>query len=742
VTQYRDPYLEAEGYVRRPKIRRAYSPEAVLESAAEVNDLLGQARRSRQPYDDGADDPVYGPPPSENPFIPTAAQRRPPPTEVQEALRFERDTRPYMPTTAPAATAQPRRTFLDDFVPTGSAAKDEAARQQAEAARPGADAIFRPQPVTGGRPDNVADNVAREVIARAAIAQATGAPDAEELLDRAATVAWQREAATNGNERGDISAPRDYIESWKGQVRAGEQGSPFADMFGRATAATREALANESAARGAQIRAQAPSVLATTNSQIERLTRPQYERLPERGGGYTTERLPERGGARIETVPLTSRQQADDALITRVLRGVQNPSAATGGAPMVIDRSSQAAFMRSFTPAAERALAAKGLPTSLAPILAAIPVNEQGHQREAPGNNYYGIKGRNPRTGASNVSNTWEEEGGQRVNQKAEFRAYDSPEESVADFVQFLEDNPRYASALEIGRRTGDPEQFIRAVHKAGYATDSNWSNQVLSIARQAMPDFPAAESPASAPTGAAIQRMSLPSTGSADNDLIERAMQRARSGQVPQPQTGRGGSAVERAITAATAPVQAAQAGVSAAQQERATERGRSVWELGKLTPNQYSASRAEGLDEATADAVCGPAAAIAFARKMGRNPTMTEAVGLAKKVGWTAAAGMAGPASQLKLLQSMGIPASLEEGPPSAARMIASIRAGNPVTTSSRGHYFVAEGYDPATGKFDFGESARVLKRSGGNSWYTLEEVSNLGMGPLNGALYMDAT
>jgi len=163
------------------------------------------------------------------------------------------------------------------------------------------------------------------------------------------------------------------------------------------------------------------------------------------------------------------------------------PSGAPGPSGEVrIDRSSPTAFLGSFRPAAEAALSAKGYPTSLAPILAAIPMNEQGWQKDAPGNAYYGIKGSNPTTGANTGPvGTWEDYGAGRTNIQDTFRAYGSPTESVGDFLGFLESNPRYAQAVKIGKLTGDPAQFIRAVHAAGYATDPAWSDKVLSIARQ-----------------------------------------------------------------------------------------------------------------------------------------------------------------------------------------------------------------------------------------------------------------
>lgn len=175
------------------------------------------------------------------------------------------------------------------------------------------------------------------------------------------------------------------------------------------------------------------------------------------------------------------------------LSGAGEPSAPVpaAGGEIQIDRSSPQAFLGSFVGAAKQALASKGLPQSLAPILAAIPMNEQGWQAEAPGNNYYGIKGSNPRTGANTGAvSTWEDYGGGRQNITDTFRAYGGPAESVADFIQFLEDNPRYGKALEVARSTGDPASFIRAVHAAGYATDPAWSDKILSIARS-VPNVP-----------------------------------------------------------------------------------------------------------------------------------------------------------------------------------------------------------------------------------------------------------
>lgn len=146
-----------------------------------------------------------------------------------------------------------------------------------------------------------------------------------------------------------------------------------------------------------------------------------------------------------------------------------------------IDKTSPDAFLRTAAPYAQAVEAETGIP---AHIMLGIAANETGYGRAVAGNNFFGIKGSNPRTGANTGQvGTWEVVNGQRVNTQDTFRAYDDPADSFRDFAEFLASNARYKDALT---KTQDPEAFIRAVHQAGYATDPNWSNQVLSIAAKA----------------------------------------------------------------------------------------------------------------------------------------------------------------------------------------------------------------------------------------------------------------
>lgn len=74
---------------------------------------------------------------------------------------------------------------------------------------------------------------------------------------------------------------------------------------------------------------------------------------------------------------------------------------------------------------------------------------------------------------------TLEFRNGVMVKEPAKFRSYDSFQQSFDDYVNFLQRNPRYQEAL---KQTGDAEQFIEAIHKAGYATDPAYADKVKRI--------------------------------------------------------------------------------------------------------------------------------------------------------------------------------------------------------------------------------------------------------------------
>lgn len=65
------------------------------------------------------------------------------------------------------------------------------------------------------------------------------------------------------------------------------------------------------------------------------------------------------------------------------------------------------------------------------------------------------------------------------VREKGNFRVYSDIGESFSDYVDFVTNKDRYESAVALA---DDPKAFVNALHKAGYATDPEYSNKVLSV--------------------------------------------------------------------------------------------------------------------------------------------------------------------------------------------------------------------------------------------------------------------
>lgn len=65
------------------------------------------------------------------------------------------------------------------------------------------------------------------------------------------------------------------------------------------------------------------------------------------------------------------------------------------------------------------------------------------------------------------------------INKTESFRKYPSVEQSFNDYVSLIMNNERYQGAVA---NAGNPELYVNELHKAGYATDPNYSNKILAI--------------------------------------------------------------------------------------------------------------------------------------------------------------------------------------------------------------------------------------------------------------------
>lgn len=99
---------------------------------------------------------------------------------------------------------------------------------------------------------------------------------------------------------------------------------------------------------------------------------------------------------------------------------------------------------------------------------------ESGSGKHAPGNNYFGIKGKGT-AGSSNLQ-TQEYGNGGYHSQKSDFRAYNSPEESIRDYVRLVKSYPGVQEAVA----TGNPANVIAAIKAAGYATSPTYISTVM----------------------------------------------------------------------------------------------------------------------------------------------------------------------------------------------------------------------------------------------------------------------
>lgn len=90
--------------------------------------------------------------------------------------------------------------------------------------------------------------------------------------------------------------------------------------------------------------------------------------------------------------------------------------------------------------------------------------------------NLFNIKADSRWSGDSIAVNTLEYRDGVAAKETAQFRRYESIEESFNDYVDFIQNNQRYQSALE---KSGDAKAYVDELQLAGYATDPKYAEKI-----------------------------------------------------------------------------------------------------------------------------------------------------------------------------------------------------------------------------------------------------------------------
>lgn len=96
--------------------------------------------------------------------------------------------------------------------------------------------------------------------------------------------------------------------------------------------------------------------------------------------------------------------------------------------------------------------------------------------------NLFGIKAQGTWQGPEARAITSEFRDGKMVKETADFRSYSSYADSFHDLVSLLQNNNRYQGVV---KAADNPEQFVKELQKAGYATDPDYASKISQIAKQ-----------------------------------------------------------------------------------------------------------------------------------------------------------------------------------------------------------------------------------------------------------------
>jgi len=171
----------------------------------------------------------------------------------------------------------------------------------------------------------------------------------------------------------------------------------------------------------------------------------------------------------------------------------------------VKDTATQEGFIRRIWPQAQQAARELGVDPRAIAAQAALETGWGQHlPRQANGrssHNLFGIKARGTPNlhwqGTQATAMTTEFNQGQRHQEQAAFRTYDTLQHSFADYVRLLKSSPRYQAALKAGHNI---RAFAQGLQQGGYATDPEYAAKITAIASS-----PAVHRVAAAATGTAF---------------------------------------------------------------------------------------------------------------------------------------------------------------------------------------------------------------------------------------------
>ncbi|QQS21800.1 glucosaminidase domain-containing protein [Candidatus Saccharibacteria bacterium] len=137
----------------------------------------------------------------------------------------------------------------------------------------------------------------------------------------------------------------------------------------------------------------------------------------------------------------------------------------------------QETFVKAYVDAAYAVGPAQGIPWEIILAQGGHESGWGGSKLTTQANNFFGIKASSGWTGQTITMPTKEFVNGTWITVNASFRAYPDAQAGFAGYADFIHSNSRYAPALAY---PNNPDEYIRAVAKAGYATDPAYVTSVI----------------------------------------------------------------------------------------------------------------------------------------------------------------------------------------------------------------------------------------------------------------------
>jgi len=190
-------------------------------------------------------------------------------------------------------------------------------------------------------------------------------------------------------------------------------------------------------------------------------------------------------GKSIENVKVVPAMQAINTATSAVEKVPSEHASidSTDSAQAEMSFDSPESFVQQLLPMAQQAAQKIGVSAEAILSQAALETGWGKHiisqQNGQSSHNLFNIKADKRWDGEHAVVGTVEYRDGVAVKEQAQFRSYDSYQQSFDDYVNFLQSQPRYQQALQ---HVDNPERFVEELHKAGYATDPAYADKVKKI--------------------------------------------------------------------------------------------------------------------------------------------------------------------------------------------------------------------------------------------------------------------